>query len=104
VLTRSKNHWSQLLSDDNPRGYNEKQQQRIADAGTLVKKRAVELEVMRKRLNSEMYLKEPIDDEYGTDRINAMIADINAEYASDRDVDGDGAVYEEEDGDISEGF
>jgi hypothetical protein len=69
-----------------------------------VKKRAVELEVMRKRLNSEMNLKEPIDDEYGTDRINAMIADINAEYASDRDVDGDGAVYEEEDGDISEGF
>jgi hypothetical protein len=51
-----------------------------------------------------MNLKEPIDDEYGTDRINAMIADINAEYASDRDVDGDGAVYEEEDGDISEGF
>jgi hypothetical protein len=56
--------------------------QRIADAGTLVKKRSVELKVMRERLKSEMKMKEPIDDEYGVDRINAMIADINAEYAA----------------------
>jgi hypothetical protein len=82
VLTRYSNHWSQRVSDDNPRGYNEIQMQRIADAGTLVKKRSVELKVMRERLKSEMKMKEPIDDEYGVDRINAMIADINAEYAA----------------------
>jgi hypothetical protein len=54
--------------------------QKIADADTLVKKRAVELEVMRSRLKSEKSLKEPIDDDYGVDCINAMIADINAQY------------------------
>jgi hypothetical protein len=56
--------------------------QRIADAGTLVKKRSVELGVMRGRMGSEMIVKESVDDEYGKDRINAMIADINAEYAA----------------------
>jgi hypothetical protein len=82
VLTRKSNHWSQHVSDDNPRGYSDTQQQKIADAGTLVKKRGVELHVMRGRLTNEMNLKEPIDDEYGTERINAMIAEINAEYAA----------------------
>jgi hypothetical protein len=82
VLTRLSTHWSQLVSDDNPRGYNEKQKQNIADAGPLVKKRSVELQVMRRRLMSERRMKEPIDDEFGTERIKAMIADINAEYAT----------------------
>jgi hypothetical protein len=82
VLTRNTRHWSQLLSDDNPRGYNEKQKQKIADADTLVKKWAVELRLMKGRLDSEMRIKEPVDDEYGVDRINAMIAEINAEYAA----------------------
>jgi hypothetical protein len=96
-------HWSQLVSDDSPRGYSEKQQQRIADAGTLVKKRAAELQVMWARLHSEMNLKEPVDDEYGMDRINAMISDIYAEYATKMGIAGHGAA-EEEEGDISEGF
>jgi hypothetical protein len=82
VLTRSKHHWSQHVSDDNPRGYNEKQKQKIADADTLMKKRGVELRVMRQRLSSENNLMEPVHDEYGMDRINAMIADIEAEYAA----------------------
>jgi hypothetical protein len=47
-----------------------------------VKKRAVELRVMKERLVSEMRMKERVDDEYGVDRINAMIAGINAEYAA----------------------
>jgi hypothetical protein len=98
------NHWSQLVSDDNPRGYSEKQMQRIADAGPLLKKRSVELEVMRRRQESDMKMKQPIDDEYGVDRINAMIADIQSEYAAKVDIDGARAVDEEEDGDISEGF
>jgi hypothetical protein len=82
VLTRNTSHWSQHVSDDNPRGYTEKQKQRIADADTPVKKRGVELKMMRTRLNNEKIMKEPIDDEYGMDRIKAMIADINAEYAA----------------------
>jgi hypothetical protein len=56
--------------------------QRIADADTLLRKRGVELQVMRGRLTSEMKMKEPIDDEYGVDCINAMIAEINTEYAA----------------------
>jgi hypothetical protein len=82
VLTRKSIHWSLLVSDDNPRGYNEKQMQRIADADTLVKKWRVELKVMKGRLQNEDRLREAIDDEYGIDRINEMIADINAEYAA----------------------
>jgi hypothetical protein len=82
VLTRLSTHWSQRVSDDNPRGYNEKQLQMIADAGTLVKKRSLELKVMRGRLICENYLKEPVDDEYGMDCINAMIAAIDAQYAA----------------------
>jgi uncharacterized protein YeeX (DUF496 family) len=79
--------------------------QKIADANTLWKKRSVELEVMRDRLRGENNLKEPIDDEYGVDRINAMIADINAEYtARIKDAGAGAADDEEEDGDISEGF
>jgi DNA/RNA endonuclease YhcR with UshA esterase domain len=97
-------HWSQHVSDDNPRGYTEKQKQKIADAGTLVKKRAVELKVMRVRLTGENNLKVPVDDEYGTDRINAMIADIEAEYAAMMGIAGAGAADEEEDGDMSDGF
>jgi hypothetical protein len=81
VLTRSKHHWSQLVSDDNPRGYSEKQKLRIADADTLVKKLRMELKVMKERLDSEIRMKESVD-EYGMDRINAMIADINAQYAA----------------------
>jgi hypothetical protein len=97
-------HWSQLVSDDNPRGYNEKQKQKISDADTLMKKRSVEMQVMKRRLNSEMKMKEPIDDEYGMDCLNAMIADIEAEYAARIKDAGAGAADEEEDGDISEGF
>ena len=82
MLTRFSSHWSQLVSDDNPRGYNEKQMQRIADADALVKKWRVELKVMKGRLQNEDRLREAIDDEYGIDRINEMIADINAEYAA----------------------
>jgi UDP-N-acetylmuramyl pentapeptide synthase len=54
----------------------------IADADTLMKKRGVELQVMKWRLKCERSLKEPIDDEYGVDCINAMIAAIEAEYAA----------------------
>jgi hypothetical protein len=56
--------------------------QKIVDAGPLVKKRAVEIRLMKERLVGENNLKEPVDDEFGVDRINAMIADINAEYAA----------------------
>jgi hypothetical protein len=56
--------------------------QRIADADTLVKKWRVELKVMKVRQVSEDRLREAIDDGYGVDRIDAMIADINAEYAA----------------------
>ena len=82
MLTRRSGHWSQLVSDGNPRGYNEKQKQRIADADTLSKKQMVEINVMMKRQTTERGVKEPIDDEYGMDCINAMIADIEAEYAA----------------------
>jgi hypothetical protein len=102
VLTRSTRHWSQLVSDDNPRGYSEKQKQKIADANTLWKKRSVELNVMNARLDSEMKMKEPVDDEYGIDHINAMVADINAEYKAKMADAGVSAV--DDDGDISEGF
>jgi hypothetical protein len=78
--------------------------QKIADADTLVKKRSVELKVMRGRLQCEINLKEPVDDEYGVDRINAMISDIEAEYAAMMGIAGAGAADEEEDGDMSEGF
>jgi hypothetical protein len=98
-------HWSQLVSDDNPRGYNEKQKQKIVDADTHGKKQGVELMVMKQRLYNETRLKEPIDDEYGMDRINAMIADIEAEYTARRSGDGSvGAANEDEGDDISEGF
>ena len=104
MLTRKSTHWCQLVSDDNPRGYTEKQKQRIADAGPPAKKRGVELRMMRGRLQCEMGMKEPIDDEYGMERINAMIADIQSEYAAKMVIDGAVAVDEEEEGDISEGF
>jgi hypothetical protein len=76
--------------------------QKIADADTLVKKRGVELKVMRGRLQCEMKMKEAVD-EFGVDRINAMIADIQSEYAANMDIAGTGAA-DEGDGDISEGF
>jgi hypothetical protein len=82
VLTRKASHWSQRVSDGNPRGYSEKQKQNIADADTLVKKWRVELKVMRDRLKAEMNLKVPVDDENGVDRINVTIADINGQYAA----------------------
>jgi hypothetical protein len=104
VLSRLSTHWSQLVSDGNPRGYNEKQKQKIADADTLMKKWAVERNVMTGRLARERKLKDPIDDEYGMNRINAMIADIEAEYAAKMGIAGSDDVNEKEDGDISEGF
>jgi hypothetical protein len=77
--------------------------QRIADADTPRKKRSVELHVMITRKSCEMSLHKPIDDEYGVDRINAMIADIKAEYAAKMGIAGV-ATVDEQDGDISEGF
>jgi hypothetical protein len=56
--------------------------QSIADADTLMKKRTVEMRLMAGRLKGERNLKVPIDDEYGVDRISAMMADINAQYAA----------------------
>jgi hypothetical protein len=97
VPTRNKNHWSQLISDDNPRGYNEIQKQKIVDAGTLVRKRGVEIQVMMNRLQNERIVKEPIVDEYGKAHINAMIVDIKVEYENRMNA-------AEEDGDVSEGF
>jgi hypothetical protein len=63
----------------------------------------VELQVMMKRRDGERKLHAPIDDEYGLDRINAMIADIEAEYAA-RMADAGVAAVDEQDGGISEGF
>jgi uncharacterized protein YeeX (DUF496 family) len=52
-----------------------------------------------------MSLKESVDDEYGVDRINVMIADIKADYAARIKDAGSGAAFkEEEEGDVSEGF
>jgi hypothetical protein len=62
-----------------------------------MKKWGVELQVMKARLRSEGKLKEPIDDEYGMDCINAMIVDINKQYAVKVDDAEDG-------GNVSEGF
>jgi hypothetical protein len=105
VLSRKFNHWSHLVSDDNPRGYNDKQMQRIANADTLPKKRLVEMKVMAKRQENERSMMEPIDDEYGMDCINAMIADINAQYATMMSIAGTVAVSDDDDdGDISEGY
>jgi hypothetical protein len=80
VLTRKADHWSQRISTDNPRGYNDTQLQRIAAAPTAAKKRRAELNVMNPRRHAEKVLKTPIVDEYGMARIVAMIADINAQY------------------------
>jgi hypothetical protein len=96
------NHWSQFVSADNPRGYNEKQKQRIADADTLVRKRAVEMKVMRDRWYRETRLMEPVVDEYGMECIKTMIAEVKAEYATKLADAGTDDV--DEDGDISEGF
>jgi hypothetical protein len=81
VLTRRWDHWSQYITSDNPRGYVNAQMQRLADAPTLEKKRAVELDILGKRKSREKTLLEPIDDEYGMDCINAMIEDVNDMYA-----------------------
>jgi hypothetical protein len=78
--------------------------QRIAGADTLVKKRKVELYVMKSRLRSENNLNVPIGDEYGADCIKSMIEDIETEYDTQMGYAVDGVVDEVEDGDVSEGF
>jgi hypothetical protein len=82
VLTRKADHWSQRISTDNPRGYTDKQFQRIAAAPTAAKKRRVELNVMYTRRQVEELLKTPIVDEYGLDCIAVMEADIEVQYAA----------------------
>jgi hypothetical protein len=81
VLTRRTDHWSQLITPDNPRGYNAKQLRRIATAPTRTEKRATELLVMAGRRSNEVNLQVPINDDYGLARIDAMVAAIRAEYA-----------------------
>jgi hypothetical protein len=77
---RQSNHWSRRLSPDNPRGYNEEQLRKIADAPTLAAKRQVEQKIMNMRIKIEKKLVEPIVDEYGLDRIHAMMAEMKASY------------------------
>jgi hypothetical protein len=69
-------HWSQRLCADNPRGYRDSQLQKIADATDGLQ---VELAFLRDRLRKERSLVAPIDDEYGADKIEAMIAEVEAE-------------------------
>jgi hypothetical protein len=74
--------------------------QKIADADTLIKKRTVELLIMRDRLKTESGLKIPIDDEYGMERINRMIADIYKLYAAmGEDVPVDAVEVDDSDSD-----
>jgi hypothetical protein len=75
VLSRKSTHWSQLVSDDNPRGAATED---CCCGYTGGAKGDVTL-LMKARKENEMNLKESIDDEYGVDRINAMIAVIEAE-------------------------
>jgi hypothetical protein len=80
VLTRQSHHWSHRLSTDNPRGYNEEQLRRIADAPTLAAKRKVELQLLQSRADREK--RSPVADEFGLDRVLAMREEAKAEYAA----------------------
>jgi hypothetical protein len=91
-MTRRADHWSQLVSDDNPRGYNEEQLQRIATAPTLAAKRKIELQVMMGRRYTEKDLVTAIADDFGIDRIAAMTEDIKADYAAQMAAAGDGGA------------
>jgi hypothetical protein len=64
----------------------------------------VELKVMMRRRDGERKLHAPIDDEYGLDRIDAMIADIKAEYDAKLGIVIAVDDANEYHGDISEGF
>jgi hypothetical protein len=55
---------------------------RIADAPTLSEKMKVELILTNLRRSNEKRRTEPLDDGYGLDRIDAMEAEIRAEYAA----------------------
>ena len=65
---------------------------------------------MRCRMKSDMSMKEPIDDEYGIDYINTMIADINTQYAAvgvyglPHNAGAEGDEDEDEDGGSDQGM
>jgi hypothetical protein len=71
------------MSDDNPRGYTDRQLKRIADAPTLNEKMDVELFIANnRRMGERGRLTRPLNDRYGLERISAMEAEIRAEYAA----------------------
>jgi hypothetical protein len=73
-------HWAQRITDVNPRGHTEYILQRISQAPSLTEKVNMELKVMQGRRRSEM--SNPVDDGYGLARIDAMEAEVRAEYAA----------------------
>ena len=80
--TRHHIHWSQHISEDNPRGYTDRQLKRIADAPTLNEKMEVELFLAYNRRIAERRLTKPLNDGYGLERIAAMEAEIWADYVA----------------------
>jgi hypothetical protein len=105
VLTRKSTHWAQRISANNPRGYNEEQLQKIADAPTLAEKQRVEMKLLHGRLSTEKDILNPPNDGYGVDYILATIVEVKAEYAAREgnpsvpgdDDDGDDGVSADED-------
>jgi hypothetical protein len=98
VPQRHSKHWAQRISEDNPRGYTELQLQYIDDAPTLAEKMKVELYMTAARRLVEAARKEPIHDDYGLARIDAMEAEIREEYAAKmaeagEDPDEDGSAF-----------
>jgi hypothetical protein len=77
---RAPTHWSKQITRDNPRGYRPRQFDRIQSAKTLEKKYKVEIRILNERFDTEVNRKEPIHDEYGIDRIEQMMNDVEAEY------------------------
>jgi hypothetical protein len=53
----------------------------IEDAPTLKEKLNMEVRMMSRRRTGEIRLLTPIDDKYGLGSIDAMVADMKAEYA-----------------------
>jgi hypothetical protein len=80
VPTRNRNHWSLRISEANPRGYSESQLRKIGEAPTLAEKMRIELDILSRRHRTEKGLLNRNDDEYSTDCIAAMEAEVRAEY------------------------
>jgi hypothetical protein len=80
-MLRNSKHWSRRITEKNPRGYSQPQQNILAKCKTIRNRYRTEKHCIQARIEAERARDPRVDDAYGLEALEAMLAAVHAQYA-----------------------